>query len=52
MIVSGASLPDDPMIGAATDCIFFDNRSNIVGIASTEAGVAAMVGGTVTWKNK
>lgn len=52
MIVSGASLPDDPMIGAATDCVFYDKHSNMVGIASTEAGVAALVGGTVKWKNK
>lgn len=52
MIVSGASIPDDPTTGAATDCLFFDSHSNIVGIASTEAGVAALVGGTVSWKNK
>lgn len=52
MIVSGSSLPDDPMIGAATDCVFFDSSSTIVGIASTDAGVAALVGGTVKWEKK
>lgn len=52
MIVSGASLPDDPNLGAATDCVFYDSHSKIVGLASTDAGVAALVGGTVQWKNK
>lgn len=52
MLVSGSSLADDPMIGAATDCIFYNNHSTIVGIASTDAGVAALVGGTVKWEKK
>lgn len=52
MICSGSSLPDDTYIGAATDCILFDKSSNIVAVASTDAGIAALVGGSVTWKNK
>ncbi len=52
MLVSGSSLPDDPVIGASTDCIFYDKHSSIIGIAGTSAGVLAMVGGTVTWKHK
>lgn len=52
MIVSGASLPDDPAPGAATDCVFYDSGSHIVGIASSDTGVLAWVGGTVKWKNK
>lgn len=53
MLVSGHSLAgEDPMPAAATDCVFYDKHSTIVGIASTDAGVAALVGGTVKWKNK
>jgi len=52
MICSGSSLPDDTYIGAATDCILFDKSANIVAVASTDAGIAALVGGSVTWKNK
>lgn len=52
MICSGSSLPDDTYIGAATDCILFDKSSNIVAVASTDGGIAALVGGSVTWKNK
>lgn len=52
MLCSGSSLPDDPIIGSATDCVFFDKHSKIVAIACTDAGVAALVGGTVKWKKK
>lgn len=52
MLVSASSHPESAIIGAATDCIFYDKHSNMVGIASTDAGVLAVVGGSVKWKKK
>ena len=52
MLVSGHALPDASIVGAATDCLFFDRNSTMIGIASTDMGIAALVGGSVEWKTK
>lgn len=52
MLVSGHALPDASIAGAATDCLFFDRNSTMIGIASIDMGIAALVGGSVEWKTK
>ncbi|RGS30184.1 hypothetical protein [Bacteroides cellulosilyticus] len=52
VLISGYALPDASIAGAATDCIFLDENFSMVGIASTDVGIAALVGGSVEWKTK